>query len=328
MTILRPLTIPLFVGLLTGCGGTSDSDDPISLSPPLFNLAISDAPVDGMSQGVVCFNQVQLKRNEAQGGDLNFTIGLDGGTLSANDLCRDENGDVITDTAGINLLDYQGANAVSLLEGVSIDAGTYSQLRLQLSPGSYAIDAETGDALSVTVPSNELKLDGFTAALGNTLNFTLEFDLRQAMTNPMGREGYILKPRGVRLVDNNQVGHINGSVDEALLVDNQCRVAPVDISTPIGAVYLYQGTDIALTAMADNGGSEDQQPFTSVGVFYDGAQDYAFAAGYLPAGDYSIAFTCDTQDEPELDDDITLLTRQNVSVAGSLATTEVHISAQ
>jgi hypothetical protein len=311
--------------LLIGCGSDSAGEaDSLTPQNAVFSLGVSDAAVDDLSAVVVCFNQLELKRSEADGGDLVFTVGEDPGMIAPNELCLDDNDQVIANTAGIDLMQVTGSDSLTLLNDTLIAAGDYSQMRLIISNGSYALDTvQPANKIAVRIPSNELKLDGFTAAIGGELHFTLEFDLRKAMTNPVGQQGYILKPRGVRLVDNSEIGHISGSVTESLLINNACTLAPAQLTTPVAAVYLYQGSDLQLLTLADIDGSEANLPYASTSVFYDGVLSYNFELGFVLAGDYTIAVTCDLSDLAEQDDDISFIEGQNVNVGTSPTPVEV-----
>jgi len=297
--------------LITACGDSS-SESPVDVPLPKFSLSISDAPVDDLSEVVVCFNQIELKGN---GADAVFTVGNEDEMIAANDLCLDKKGDVIPNTIGLDLLQYAGSASIALVDGISIEAGNYTQLRLIMSDGSYGIDAETSEKISVSVPSNELKLDGFTATLGGAVDFTLEFDLNKAMTNPVGQAGYFLKPRGVRLVNNNEAGHIDGTVTETLLIDNQC--SPLSDSTiNVASVYIYESADLAIDTLEDNGGDETGNlPYASTAVTFDSEQtSYNFEMGFIKAGNYTLALSCETKDDPEVDEIMSFITSQNVTV--------------
>ncbi|HET8816953.1 MAG TPA: DUF4382 domain-containing protein, partial [Pseudidiomarina sp.] len=104
------------------------------------------------------------------------------------------------------------------------------------------------------------------------------------------------------------IGHIEGSIAEALLITQQCAVAPADLNEPVATVYLYQGHSLDIATLADNGGSEGQEAYASTSVNFDGATAYNFEIGYVEAGDYTAVWSCDTDDEPETDDDISLVT--------------------
>ena len=306
------VTLTLSALLLTACGGSSDDNTVNVQELPKFSLAISDAPVDDLSQVVVCFNQIELKRN---GSDAIFSVGDEDEMIVANYLCLDNSGDIIPNTVGIDLTQYAGNESIALVDKIRIEAGNYTQLRLIMSDGSYGIDAQTSEKINISVPSNELKLDGFTATLDGTVDFTLEFDLNKAMTNPVGQAGYFLKPRGVRLVNNNESGHIDGTVSESLLSDNNCMPLS-EPSVNVANVYMYEGTDIAIENLEDNGGDENNNlPYASTAVTFDSEQtSYNFEIGFIKAGDYTIAVSCDTEDDPEVDEEITFITLQSVTV--------------
>lgn len=316
----------LTLAVLAGCGGSSDSS-----SDAQFSLAISDAPVDALSQVVACFNQIELKHASSESDDVILTVGEGDGMLAANDLCLDNQNNVIPNTVGIDLLSVTGQDSIQLADGITIAPGEYSQMRLQMSDGSYGIDAVTEEKIEVTVPSNELKLDGFTAAIGGVLDYTLEFDLNKSMTNPVGQNRYFLKPRGVRLVDNSQVGHISGTVTETFLSDNQC--APLaDAQTSPAVVYLYPGTGLLVENLADNGGEDggvnSVESLASAAVSFDAeATSYNFDIAYIPAGAYTLALTCDTVDDPEADDVVTFINTQEVNVTASNTAQTVVIPA-
>lgn len=299
---------------ITACGGSSNgsSENTDNTALPSFSLSVSDAPVDELSEVIVCFNQIELKGNDA---DAIFTVGNEDGLIAANEVCLDNSGNVIPNTVGLDLLQYTGSDSIALVDGISIAAGNYTQLRLIMSDGSYVIDAQTNEKISISVPSNELKLDGFTATLGGTVDFTLEFDLNKAITNPVGQAGYFLKPRGVRLVNNNQAGHINGTVTETLLIDNQCTI-PSDSTVNVASVYLYEGADLVIDTLEDNGGDDTGNlPYASTTVTFDNEQtSYNFAIGFIDIGDYTVAISCDTDDDPEIDEELTFFTSQSVTV--------------
>jgi len=310
----------LFTVLLTGCGGGSDDNT----SSSKFSLGVSDAPIADLSQVVVCFNQVELKGSNTK---TVFTVGDNDGMIAANDLCLDDNDSVIPNTVGIDLKQYTGSKSISLVDDINIEAGDYTQLRLAMSDGSYGIDAQTGEKISVSVPSNELKLDGFTATLGGVVDFTLEFDLRKAMTNPKGKDGYFLKPRGVRLVDNNEAGHIEGTVSETFLIDNQC-MSLSDPAANVASVYIYKGADLAIETLEDNSLVEDEAknlPYASTAVTFDSEHtSYNFEIGFIQTGEYTLAVSCDVEDDPDVDEDINFITSQNITVeTGTTLKTEI-----
>lgn len=290
---------------LTACGG-SDSDGS-SNNQARFNLAVSDALVNSADSVWVCFSAIELTGNGE--GTQTFEIGTDTNTIAENDVCKDDSGATITNTRGINLMEFSGSDSETLLSGAEVTAGSYGQLRLIMADGSYVEDGDL--TIGLRVPSNELKFDGITFAADSTANYTVEFDLRMALVNPVGQAGYLLKPRGVRLVDNQATGHVEGSIAEALLIEQSCTIAPADISEPVASVYLYAGHDLDVATFADNGGSEGQEAYASTGVQFDGATAYNYEIGFVGAGDYTAAWTCATNDDPEVDDTIAFTAAQS-----------------
>lgn len=311
------LTLTIAALFLQACGGSGDNNT--ELSAPVFTLSVSDAPVDGVMQVVACFSEIELKATEAVNSKT-FIIGDSIDSAAANDLCTNEQGVVINNTRGIDLLALAGMSSTELLSEIEIAPGDYSQIRLTMSGHSYAIvdldhdgvaddadDDGSPDKVNVNIPSNELKLDGFTAQVGQITDLTIEFDLRKGMTNPVGQDGYILKPRAVRIVDNSVSGHIQGTVSESLLSDNLCTVVPTDVSQPVASVYLYEGNTLDTATLADNGGTEGLEALTSVGVLFDGVDSYNFEIGFVGAAGYTLALTCDDDVDPEGDDDISFI---------------------
>lgn len=292
--------------VLAGCNSDSTSDD----STATFSFAVSDAAVDSAAQVMVCFSGVELVGNDIP--PQQFTVGGEGGAVAPNDRCLDNTGNPIPNTIGVNLLSLQGANAEALVSGAEVPAGNYGQMRLEFSEAGSFIELDDGTKRPLDVPSGKLRLDGVTLTANQTFNYTLEFDLRRAVIAPPGRNSYLLKPRGLRLVNNALVGHIEGEVAESLLMNSLCSVAPEDISVPVAAVYIYQGHDLTQDNLTDN--NESESSYASISVFFDGASTYPFEIGYIEAGDYSIALTCDTNDDPEAVDDLTFEYVENITI--------------
>jgi len=305
--------------ILSACGG-SGSNSPMFAT---FSLGVSDAPVNGAKSVLVCFNQVELTGNGLA--KQSFTIGADAKAAAANDKCRDDNGNVIANTRGIDLLLLDGAKSEALISGAEFEAGNYGQLRLQIAQGSY-VEKSDGSKVPLRVPSNELKLGGVTLSAGGTFSYTLEFDLRKAMVNPVGQPGYLLKPTGLRLVDNSEIGHLTGKVAEGLLINNTCSVAPADATIPVATVYLYQGSDRPLDQLSDNGGVNTYKPYASTNVYFDGVSEYNYSIGFIDADRYTAAVSCDIDDDPEIADPITFLKASNIMISATATPAQLNFT--
>jgi hypothetical protein len=318
-TALMKLAFVASAASLSACGGSGDSSPMFAT----FNLGVSDAPVNGAKSVMVCFNTVELTGNGL--GKQSFTIGSDVVAAAANDKCRNANGNVIGNTRGIDLLLLDGAKSEALISGAEFEAGNYGQLRLAIAEGSY-VEQENGLKVPLRIPSNELKLGGVTLSAGGTFSYTLEFDLRKAMVDPVGQPGYLLKPTGLRLVDNSAIGHLTGQVAEGLLINNNCTVAPADKSTPVATVYLYQGPDRPLAQLSDNGGVNTYKPYASTNVYFDGVSEYNYSIGYIDANRYTAAVSCNITDNPEAADAIKFLQSKNVTISASATPVQLNFS--
>ena len=199
-------------------------------------------------------------------------------------------------------------------------AGEYEWIRLKVNAGRDASDSfielDDGSIHPLFIPSGNqtgLKLNrGFTIGAGSTHNFTIDFDLRKSVVHPPGLgEPYLLKPV-LRLVDNLQVGTLDGTVATALIVAD-C----------VPAVYLFTGADI----VPDDLGSATV-PLASTAVRLDTVSgDHVFRVGFVPTGTYTLAFTCAADDDDaEVDDAITFAAPINATVTAG-QTTEVEFLA-
>ncbi|WNC70676.1 DUF4382 domain-containing protein [Thalassotalea psychrophila] len=277
---------------LIACDDDSTDSDPVA-----FSLSVSDAPVDNASKVVVCFSEITLK-NEGKEFILPI-LPSDAGV----DECLDQDDLPITENLAINLLDAQGSDSIEISETIDVEPGEY-QMRVAVPDfsGSYVMTDEDGDGTDekvlVEVPSQELKFSKFTVTQGGDANFTLEFDLRKSMNIP-NKEGaaWHLKPNGVRLIDNNQAGHIAGIVPEASLCEGE------DAAT---FVYLYEGIELDPKNLGDmyyhaESGDylgEGEEPVASTEVIAEVQSDGSYEIGFVAIGEYSLALTCST-DLPE-----------------------------
>lgn len=288
--------IPLVIMLglvMTACGGGSGGDGNKNSESGDLSVAVTDAAVDGANRVVVEFTSVEIKPKDGK----SILFELDG-------------------PQQIDLLSVQGKEFEPLLVSESVPAGPYNWIRLHINDsdcnasltgsnpaGSY-IELQDGSLEPLHVPSGSqsgLKLNnGFTVAAGGQTNVTIDFDVRKSVTAPEGQDCHFLKP-SLRLVDNAEVGHIAGSVDLTALDATRCDAGV--------AVYLYEGSDVA----ADDIDNVAADPLTSAIVEQVTA---TYEIGYVLAGDYTAALTCDGElDDPETDDlDVTFESTQNVTV--------------
>src|SRR6202030_1713531 len=172
-----------------------------------------------------------------------------------------------------------------------IPAGSYGQIRLMEmadgDPSNSYLTLSDGTMHGLQVPSGSetgLKLvSGFTVASSGVVDYTIDFDLRQAITCPPGQSpACILKPVE-RLVDNTTVGNIQGMVSNTLV--------------PIGCtpgVYLYSGMVTTPEDMNSTAPSTDtNQPLASRVPVANSQPPYYYQFSFLPPGTYTVALTCE-----------------------------------
>lgn len=264
---------------ISGCG--SEMPDKGTLT-----VAVTDAPVDSALQVVVFFAAVEIKPADGP----SFTVDV-------NDQ--------------IDLLALAGGGSEIILNNIELDAGHYNWIRLEVNAEATLMDSfielDDGSIHSLFIPSGDqtgLKLiGGFDVPAGGNASFTLDFDLRKSVHNPIGLvPDYILRPTVKMIktgIGGDPVGGIGGTVGSNLIFNELCTGTSGD------AVYVFAGANSNI----DDVDGIDPDPVDSALVTLDTASgDFVYLIDNLAVGEYTIAFTCDAQfDDPATDDDITFL---------------------
>jgi len=264
--------------LLAACGGSSSSTDS---STSTLNLGITDSPVDGAQKVWIQFTGVEVK---PQGGaPIDFTF---------------------TTPKGFDLLSLSGGTTATFLNGSIVPAGAYEWVRLMIDPtpgSSYIIDS-IGTQHDLRIPSGAesgLKLiQGFTMPVGGVANFTVDFVLSRSVIAPPGQSpDYMLKPV-LRLVDNAQVGTISGTIQTAALGAPQTHCG-----TRAPVVYLFAGAGVTPDDIyvPDTAPAPAVQPLVTTTATLNANSLYAYVIAFVPAGSYTVAFSCDA-DDPSIDE--------------------------
>lgn len=289
---LKYLTILGFTGALTACGGDSDSSSLSGGETGSVSVGLTDAPVDSAQE--VNIEVTALVLQPSDGERRRFELEF---------------------PAPINLLDLQGGSFESLVTDEEVPAGNYNWMRIELGDDNTVL-LDDGSSHILTTPSERgVQTSGFTVPAGGEVSFTIDFDVRKSLVNPVGQDSYRLKPV-LRLVDNSEVGTIEGTV-AGELITQECG----DAMTPefAGNVYVHEGAD----AVPDDIGSENE-PLVVAPVDENGT--YTYTAAFIPAGEYTVSYTCgddlieNDQGEPS-DDDINFNGAQNVIVVASETST-------
>lgn len=260
---------------LAGCNGSSSS------GTGQLSLAVTDTPVDNVQSVVVAFTSVELHN-------------ASGNTVTEK----------FSPAMTVDLLKLQKNASMQLLSGVTVPAGNYQWIRLNIDPSkSYVMVNGNQDPLTLKVPSGTqsgLKLvSGFTVAQGSKMNFMVEFNLRKSLTmtgNPnTGAVTYILTP-ALRLLNMEQVGSISGTALPTISING----VSISSSSCSPAVYVYTGTGATpegfyTTASSSSTGAT---PLTSATLTppTSTTSNYTYTVGFLEAGSYTLAVTCAAYD--------------------------------
>jgi len=278
---------PALMLALAGCPGDGPGTGKLS-------LAVTDAPVDGATAVVVQFTGVEVKSADQGARSFDFAI-----------------------PRQIDLLALTGTDSETLLDEVEVRAGRYEWVRLKVTAeedgifDSY-INLSDGSQHELVVPSGDqtgLKLhSGFSVPNGGAASFTVDFDLRKSVHEPMNAsESFTLRPT-LRIVDNAHIGAIAGTVDNTWVVTG---------CTP--AVYVFSGSG----AIPDDVDGVAPEPVTSAIVeLNSGSGHYEYTAGFLGEGSYTVSFTCAAAaDDPATNDALTFVGTQDAVVVADQTTT-------
>jgi hypothetical protein len=324
------MVLALLAGLVGfivyGCGDSGGGS-----STGTLNLSITDAPVDDAAGFYVTFTSFRLQ-------------GIDGSADQGPF-------DIPVPYRLIDLMEYTGAASATLVTGLELPAGVYKvRLDADLSFDEVAqaswieFDADAPECVDrpagtvwvegterdscrypVEIPSEEqswFKPKGYvTVVAGGSSSFTIEFDLRKNVVNPSnpGNIAYKLKPTGLRLVDNAEVGMIAGEI-EPVFLGEQCSGLPAFI-------YLYNREGAAGPFVPDDMHPANTSYVTSVSVMAEPLEgdpvSYHYLIGFVPAGTYGVAMLCDVDDDPDADEDLIFVAwADDVEVVTDAVTTQ------
>jgi len=289
------LTISFFG--LAACGGSGGDD---AEKTGFVAIGITDAPVDMVSAVVVEFSGVTLK--PSSGDEIVITF----------------------DTAkSFDLLTLTGGLTAELLQETEVPVGSYNWVRLAVNAefdnvfDSYAM-TPTGQ-VELRVPSgmnSGLKLvSGFTVTQNQSTNLVIDWDLRKALSDPLGQPGLHLRP-ALRVTDLASYGTLKGTVAEGLVIDESCAN---DLAMDTGnAVYIYSG----MVEVPGDIGDALTEPFLTATVSQNTDGIYVYQVDFLSVGEYTAAFTCQASDDfPEVDDDIVFSAPQTRTIEDGMTTT-------
>ncbi|MDH3390045.1 MAG: DUF4382 domain-containing protein [Gammaproteobacteria bacterium] len=275
-------------------GVTVTTSDGSNANRSGFSLRLTDAPIDGLSQVILQFTEIELKPE--RGGWIRYTL---------------------PKPRPIDLLALHGLTTADLLVNMPIEPGVYKQLRFLVddAPMANKIVMKGGGVKNLEVPDGSsvgLRINQkFTIPEDRLVNFTVDFDLRKSVNLNRNLGLYKFKAK-MRLVVDSDVGFVRGSVDPALLIGPGCSDADVDTHN---AVYVYSGHNAATDDINELSTTKNE-PVTTTPIMYDSASGlYIYEAAFLPQDAYTVAFTCNADlDDNETDDILPFFFTRNVNV--------------
>ena len=300
LTILLPAA--LLVCLIFSIGGCScgfdcnrNDDTNSNDDSALLTLGFSDSLPEDLKEVVIEVDSISFRRSGAEAVVVdNFTFG-----------------GVDTQTFKIDLLKYPGANQLLVIEELKLDAGTYEVSIAIVDDGVNNSNVlEANDVRrALTVSGGVLTLSGVQFASGNQA-FTVEFGLAQALQFQTATDTYLLAPNGIRIENNLTGATLSGLIDSTLF-DTVSPCSEKNPPTLGNRVYLYKGIDLAqdladvfTAASVPTPPGNALAPF-AVASLNETTREYAF--GFLPAGNYTLAFACDTaEDDAVVWNDLTI----------------------
>lgn len=293
LLILSPL-------LLNGCDKNGVKVDN---SEGTISVSVTDAPIDDALEVNITFTGLSIKPFGVNAYEVEFEEPLT-----------------------VNLLDYQGDAYRTIVDNLPVRSGDYNHARLNIDLDSSNIVTATG-TYPFTVPflplaKRNLQLlftedsllynQSFTVSGGQNTDFIVDIDLRKSIY--MGDGTYYNFIPSTRTLIRSTVGSVTGSLATSLVDDSSCS----DTGTEGKSIYVFSGAN---TSPQDiQGNSAD--PFTTANISGDSSNGYTYTVGFIPSGDYTLAFTCNADlDNINFPNPVIFLETANVSVVSTEQTT-------
>lgn len=283
-----------------GCGFDCGSDNDDGVQVTRFTLGFSDEPVEDLKAVVIQVTAITLQRANTDNVVIeSFTI--------------PELGLVEAESFQIDLLDFRGRNQLAVIADRELDPGSYAGISVAIAGtdvnASY-VQQSDDTQVPMSVQNGALELPGFTLREATEAR-TVEFNLALSLRERPASNDYRLSEDGVRVEDTDSAASITGRVDSALF-DGETECAAKEDPTRGNRVYLFAGSTLDPENLSDvfRSSSASAIPDNAIAPFsvatpiqnaLTGNWEYAF--GYLAIGDYTLAFSCDSDNDDAEDYD-------------------------
>ena len=263
------LTI-LSILVITGCSedkSTSPAD-----STGTLKILLTDAP-SKFDQINITFSEISVHSSDDSAEDEQTNgEGTDGNSEDQGSLSKKSAGEWIVinnETQTFDLLTLTNG-ITSILGEKELEAGHYTQIRLQITEAEIVVD---GTTYQLTIPSGTVKfVSGFDIVSETSTELIIDFDAARSVHTTGGNKSeYKLRPT-IRLINKALCGSISGQV-------TNYENLPV--------AYAIAGSDtLNSTYVNENNGK--------------------FTLGFLPEGTYEVS-VADTLDQKYLNQDVSVI---------------------
>lgn len=296
-----PILILFFAVITSSCTcGFDCTRDSGSSGPVSMTLSFYAVLPEGLKEVVLTIESITFRRNDSD------KFPVDTFTTGATD-------EAATQTFRVDLIPEAASSAFTVISDLELDPDFYT-LDIELVTAdieSSYVKKESDDAMiGLELDGTSFSLQGV-EILGGDQSYVVVFDLAQALIFNTNNNTYTLDPQGVRLQNENTSANLSGVVDSQLFN----TASPCDEKTEPtqgNRIYLYQGEDLVVDNLADAFTSSSAAPSQAIAPFavasltdIRNSNDRGYVLNYLPAGDYTLAFACNAEeDDPEQFDDI------------------------
>ena len=187
----------------------------------------------------------------------------------------------------------QGAGGAQACGGAN-DGDPTSELCDDATENSYLV-RDSGGVFNLFIPSGSQRglqlIKDIIIPANRTGDYTAEWDLGKSFNGPPGQLPDVMMKPVVKLVANNEVGTLVGQVADELIAWESCdaEFAP--------SVYVFD--DGVEPNPFDDPFAEDDAVATGLveqQMQEDGSMQWRYSIGFLLAGNYEVAFTCNGDD--------------------------------
>ncbi len=242
-------------------------------------------------------------------GALDVVLDIDSITLLADD---NSTVTLALDTPGpVDLLAFRNGETLRLVSGEPVRADRFVGIALDFAGTGSFVTLAGGTQAAINPPSTRTYAD-IDITLGEFESERLVVDLNTRFSLvDTGTGTYDLEP-AVRAARPSETGTVTGVVSTAIVEGIACAQG-----RPFGtgvAVYAFSGTGATLNdyvGQTNLVAADDVEPDSGSGA-------YRYELHFLPAGSYTLALTCEAdEDDPATDDAVTFTSSGNVTVPSS-----------